>query len=92
VPQRRTEEILRSRLFSYGIAVELNAGVTAIEQDGAAVTVGLHSGETVRTGYLVGADGGRSTVRRSLGIPFLGTTDDAVRMVQADVRVDGFKP
>jgi 2-polyprenyl-6-methoxyphenol hydroxylase-like FAD-dependent oxidoreductase len=89
VPQRRTEEILRSRLFSYGIAVELNAGVTAIEQDGAAVTVSLHGGETVRTGYLVGADGGRSTVRRSLGIPFLGTTDDAVRMVQADVRVDG---
>jgi 2-polyprenyl-6-methoxyphenol hydroxylase-like FAD-dependent oxidoreductase len=89
VPQWRTEEILRSRLSRYGVAVELGTEVTAVEQDGAVVAVRLRSGETVRAGYLVGADGGRSTVRQTLGIPFLGTTDEDVRMALADVRVEG---
>jgi 2-polyprenyl-6-methoxyphenol hydroxylase-like FAD-dependent oxidoreductase len=93
VPQWRTEEILRSRLSSYGVEVQLGSEVVAVEQDderaGEAVTVRLRSGETLRTAYLVGADGGHSTVRRQLGIPFLGTTDGDVRMVQADVRLEG---
>jgi 2-polyprenyl-6-methoxyphenol hydroxylase-like FAD-dependent oxidoreductase len=93
VPQWRTEEILRSRLSSYGVEVQLGSEVVAVEQDderaGEAVTVRLKSGETLRTAYLVGADGGHSTVRRQLGIPFLGTTDGDVRMVQADVRLEG---
>jgi 2-polyprenyl-6-methoxyphenol hydroxylase-like FAD-dependent oxidoreductase len=93
VPQWRTEEILRSRLSSYGVEVQLGSEVVAVEQDdereGEAVTVRLQSGETLRTAYLVGADGGHSTVRRQLGIPFLGTTDEDVRMVQADVRIEG---
>ena len=89
VPQWRTEEILRSRLSSYGVEVQLGAEVAAVEQDLDAVTVRLGGGETIRAGYLVGADGGHSTVRRQLAIPFLGTTDDGVQMVLADVRVDG---
>ena len=43
----------------------------------------------VRSAHLVGADGGHSTVRKLLAIPFLGTTDDGVQMLQADVRVKG---
>jgi len=89
VPQWRTEEIVRARLASYGVDVQLGTEVVAIEQDNDGVTVGLQSGETVRARYLVGADGGRSTVRRQLAIPFLGTTDDEVQMVLADVRVEG---
>jgi 2-polyprenyl-6-methoxyphenol hydroxylase-like FAD-dependent oxidoreductase len=89
VPQWRTEEIVRARLASYGVDVQLGSEVAAIEQDDDGVTVGLQSGETVRARYLVGADGGRSTVRRQLAIPFLGTTDEAVQMVLADVRVEG---
>jgi 2-polyprenyl-6-methoxyphenol hydroxylase-like FAD-dependent oxidoreductase len=93
VPQWRTEEILRARLRGYGVEVELATEVTAIEQDlegeQDAVTVHLQSGENVCVRYLVGADGGRSAVRRGLGIPFLGATDDEVRMLLADVRVDG---
>jgi 2-polyprenyl-6-methoxyphenol hydroxylase-like FAD-dependent oxidoreductase len=89
VPQWRTEEMLRARLAEYGVAVELGTEVLAIEQGRDAVTVRLQTGETVRTGYLVGADGGHSTVRKQLEIPFLGTTDDAVQMVQADVRIEG---
>ena len=89
VPQWRTEEILRSRLSSYGVEVQLGSEVVAVEQDDDGVTVRMQSGETLRAGYLVGADGGHSTVRRQLAIPFLGTTDDGVQMVQGDVRVEG---
>jgi 2-polyprenyl-6-methoxyphenol hydroxylase-like FAD-dependent oxidoreductase len=93
VPQWRTEEILRSRLSSYGVEVQPGSEVVAVDQDdeqaGEAVTVRLQSGETVRARYLVGADGGHSAVRRLLAIPFLGTTDEDVRMVQADVRIEG---
>ena len=96
VPQWRTEEILRAQLSGYGVQVERGSAVVAIEQDvereGEPVTVRLQSGETLRTAYLVGADGGHSTVRRQLGIPFLGTTDEDVRMVQADVRIEGLDP
>lgn len=89
VPQWRTEEILRARLASYGVTVELATEVVAIEQDDDAVTVRLQTGETIRAPYLVAADGGRSTVRRQLPIPFRGTTDDRVQIILADLRVEG---
>ena len=89
VPQWRTEEVLRARLSSYGAEVQPGTEVVAVEPEYDAVTVRLQSGETVRTAYLVGADGGHSTVRNQLAISFLGSTDDGVQMVQADVRVQG---
>jgi 2-polyprenyl-6-methoxyphenol hydroxylase-like FAD-dependent oxidoreductase len=89
VPQWRTEEILRGRLSGHGVDVELGAEVAEIDQDDDAVTVRLQTGETLRAAYLVGADGGSSAVRRQLGIPFLGATDEEVRMLLADVRVEG---
>jgi 2-polyprenyl-6-methoxyphenol hydroxylase-like FAD-dependent oxidoreductase len=89
VPQWRTEEILRSRLSSYGIEVELGTGVVDFEQDADGVTVRLDGGETVRSSFLIGADGGRSTVRKRLGVPFVGETNEEIRMLLADVRVDG---
>jgi 2-polyprenyl-6-methoxyphenol hydroxylase-like FAD-dependent oxidoreductase len=89
VPQWRTEEIVRARLSSYGVEVQPDTEVVAVEPECDAVTVRLQSGETVRTAYLVGADGGHSTVRNQLAVPFLGSTADGVQMVQADVRVQG---
>lgn len=89
VPQWRTEEILRDRLAAYEVVVELSSGVTEIAQDADGVTVTLETGETVRAAYLVGADGGKSTVRKQLGIPFVGKTDEELRIVLADVRADG---
>jgi hypothetical protein len=38
---------------------------------------------------LVGADGGRSTVRKRLAVPFAGETNEDITMLLADVRVDG---
>ncbi|WP_163513154.1 FAD-dependent monooxygenase [Fodinicola acaciae] len=92
VPQARTEEILRDRLAELGVRVELRTAVTGFEQDADGVTVRLErDGETevVRAAYLVGADGGRSTVRKQLGIPFVGETNEEIRMTLADVRATG---
>ena len=89
VPQWRTEEILRTRLAAHGVQVVLGAGVVGFEQDDGGVTARLESGEIVEAAYLVGADGGRSTVRKQLAVPFVGETNDDVSMLLADVRVDG---
>lgn len=89
VPQWRTEQILRSRLAGYGVEVVLDAGVLAFEQDEHAVTVRLEDGQTLRAAYLVGADGGRSTVRKRLAVPFAGETNEDITMLLADLRVDG---
>src|ERR1700744_2575916 len=89
VPQWRTEQILRSQLAAHGVEVTLNAGVAAFEQDQCGVTVAMEDGRTLRTTYLVGADGGRSTVRKRLAVPFAGQTNEAITMLLADVRVDG---
>jgi len=89
VPQWRTEQILRSRLAAHGVQVELCAGVVAFDHDENGVSARLENGETLRTAYLVGADGGRSTVRRGLDVPFVGETNDDVTLLLADVRVEG---
>ncbi|KAI0473654.1 FAD binding domain-containing protein [Xylariaceae sp. FL0804] len=54
---------------------------------------GSGSEETVRCRYLVGSDGGRSTVRRLLGVPFEGSTsEDRWVRVDGPVRTDLPKP
>jgi 2-polyprenyl-6-methoxyphenol hydroxylase-like FAD-dependent oxidoreductase len=92
VPQFRTEEILRERLAELGARVELSTELTDFTQDADGVTATLTADgtvETVRARYLVGADGGRSTVRKRLGIAFPGETDESTTMLFADARVDG---
>jgi len=92
VPQWRTEEILRERLAALGATVELGTALAGFAQDGDGVTATLTTStgvETVRAGYLVGADGGRSTVRKALGVGFHGETMESHRALIGDVAVDG---
>ncbi|WP_280269650.1 FAD-dependent monooxygenase, partial [Nocardia wallacei] len=89
--QSDTEAILRERLAEFGVRVESSTELADFTQDAAGVTatlIGPNGPETVRADYLVGADGGRSTVRKTLGIPFEGTTDESIRMLLGDVRAD----
>ncbi|WP_063053174.1 FAD-dependent monooxygenase [Nocardia arthritidis] len=89
--QSRTEAILRDRLAEFGVRVELGTALTGFTQDDHGVTAVLERDgvrETVRAAYLVGADGGKSTVRRTTGIPFEGSTDESLRMLLGDVRAD----
>ncbi len=87
--QSQTEGILRDRLAEFGVRVELATALTGFEQDADGVTATLSTGETVRAEYLIGADGGKSLVRKTLGIPFEGSTDESIRMLLGDVRADG---
>jgi 2-polyprenyl-6-methoxyphenol hydroxylase-like FAD-dependent oxidoreductase len=89
VPQWRTEQILRTRLSAYGVDVALSTGLAGFEQDADGVTARMDSGQTLRAAYLVGADGGHSTVRKQLAVPFAGQTDEDVTVLMADVRVEG---
>ncbi|GHF77875.1 2-polyprenyl-6-methoxyphenol hydroxylase-like FAD-dependent oxidoreductase [Amycolatopsis bartoniae] len=86
--QSQTEAILRDRLAEFGVRVELNTALAGFEQDVDGVTATLSTGEVVRAAYLVGADGGRSFVRKALGIAFEGTTDESFRMLLGDVAAD----
>ncbi|WP_432926641.1 FAD-dependent oxidoreductase [Microbispora sp. CA-135349] len=88
-PQWRTEAVLRERLAELGGRVEQGAALTGFEQDADGVTAGLGTGETVRARHLVAADGGRSTVRKALGIGFTGETREEQRMALGDVRAEG---
>ncbi|MFE7742765.1 FAD-dependent monooxygenase [Nocardia sp. NPDC057455] len=89
--QSQTEAILRDRLAEFGVHVESGTALVAFDQDDSGVTATLERDgvrETLRTGYLIGADGGKSTVRKTLGIPFEGETDESIRMLLGDVRAD----
>ena len=68
--QYRLNEVLAARLPD----VRFSAGVTAVEQDGESVTVTINGGERLTAKYLIGADGGRSAVRESIGVPLEGFT------------------
>ncbi len=88
IPQWRVEQTLRERLADFNVAVELGAELRVISQDADGVTATV--GETqIRAQYLVGCDGGRSTVRKALGLRLHGQTPDIQLMAVGDVEVDG---
>jgi 3-(3-hydroxy-phenyl)propionate hydroxylase len=57
-----------------GVELIFERNVTQVEADEDGVAVHVESGETFRGDYLIGADGGRSAVRKAAGIPFDGMT------------------
>lgn len=72
--QHRLARILLSRLQRYpNFAIRWNCEVTGVTQDQRGVAVALADGR-LRSDYLIGADGGRSNVRKSQGIAFEGFT------------------
>ncbi|MEV8531316.1 FAD-dependent monooxygenase [Streptomyces sp. NPDC051211] len=89
IGQWQVEGVLRERLTALGGSVEYGARVTALDQDAAGVTAALGDGRTLRADHLAGCDGGGSSVRGLLGIPFEGHTDEQQAMVVGDVRAPG---
>ncbi|OKJ71496.1 FAD-dependent oxidoreductase [Streptomyces sp. CB02460] len=89
VPQWRTQEILAARLAELGGEIAFGREVVGLAQDAEGVTAQLSGGGAVRGRYLVAADGGRSAVRRALGIGMTGETVDPNPTLVADVRITG---
>ncbi len=75
IPQWRVEQIMRERLADFGVAVELSAELRGFSQhaDGVTATIGEAQ---IQARYLVGCDGGRSTVRKALGLSLRGHVSD----------------
>jgi 3-(3-hydroxy-phenyl)propionate hydroxylase len=86
------DQVLVEGLTRYP-AVKLVFGHTAedITQDAAGVSLSIANAlderRVIRASYLVGADGGRSTVRRALGIAFEGKTNPN-RWIVVDIAND----
>ncbi|MEU6308288.1 FAD-dependent oxidoreductase [Streptomyces chartreusis] len=89
VPQWRTQRILFDRLEELGGKVAFGLEAVGLDQDEDGVTVRLATGGSVRARYAVAADGGRSAVRRALGIGMTGETVDPKPTLVADARITG---
>ncbi|MFJ9418469.1 FAD-dependent monooxygenase [Streptomyces sp. NPDC101227] len=75
IPQEALERLLAARAAELG--VELRRGVTLTGFDAEEDGVHVHTSDgSLRTGWLVGCDGGRSAVRRLGGFPFPGTAPE----------------
>ncbi|WP_030432907.1 rifampin monooxygenase [Allokutzneria albata] len=72
IPQPITDRLLAERAAELGAEVRRGCEVVGLSQDEDGVTVELADGARLRSRYLVGCDGGRSTVRKLLGVAFPG--------------------
>ncbi|WP_427168303.1 rifampin monooxygenase [Streptomyces sp. C1-1] len=72
IPQPTVVRLLEEHAVHLGAQVRHGCAVADLEQDDEGVTVELADGERLRSRYLVGCDGGRSTVRKLLGVGFPG--------------------
>ncbi|MES4907328.1 MULTISPECIES: rifampin monooxygenase [unclassified Streptomyces] len=81
IRQPVTERLLAERATELGAQIRRDCEVVGLSQDEHGVTVELAGGASLRSRYLVGCDGGRSTVRRLLGVGFPGEPSRADTLV-----------
>ncbi|MEV0685782.1 rifampin monooxygenase [Nocardia sp. NPDC050378] len=101
LPQPVTDRLLTEHAVALGAELRRGTELVGLTQDEHAVTAELADGSSLLARYLVGCDGGRSTVRSLLGIGFPGepsradtllgemrltATSDTVSAVNTEVR------
>ncbi|MCR6483839.1 rifampin monooxygenase [Amycolatopsis sp. OK19-0408] len=72
IPQTTVERLLTEHALKSGAELRRARELTGLTQDDEGVTAQLADGTSLRARWLVGCDGGRSTVRKLLGIGFPG--------------------
>ncbi|TJZ51084.1 FAD-dependent oxidoreductase [Streptomyces piniterrae] len=75
VPQEALERLLVARAAELGVDLRRGVHLTGLDAGEDGVTAHTSDG-SLRAGWLVGCDGGRSTVRRLAGFPFPGTAPE----------------
>src|SRR6185503_16197759 len=70
--QNHIERILAGWVEELEVPIHRGCAVTGLAQDAGGVDTALADGTALRAQYLVGCDGGRSTVRKAAGIAFPG--------------------
>jgi 2-polyprenyl-6-methoxyphenol hydroxylase-like FAD-dependent oxidoreductase len=88
IQQQAIEAILTARAAELGVEIRRGVELTGFDAGDDGVTVHLSDGGPVRAGWLVGADGGRSFVRKQAGFAFPGT-DPAITGRQAMAELTG---
>jgi 3-(3-hydroxy-phenyl)propionate hydroxylase len=84
--QNHIERILAGWVDELGVPIRRGLDVTGCVQDDDGVAVRLAGGEELRALYVVGADGGRSVIRKATGIDFPGWEATTSAMI-AEVEV-----
>ena len=89
--QSEVERIMAGWVDELGVRILREREVTSIEQHDDHVEVALSDGTALRSQYLVGCDGARSSVRSIVGIEFAGW-DPTTCWIHAEVEVDEMPP
>ncbi|WP_344394239.1 rifampin monooxygenase [Streptomyces vastus] len=77
IPQPVTDRLLTERATELGAEIRRGCELVGLSQDDDGVTAELADGTRLRSRYLVGCDGGRSAVRKLLGVGFPGEPSSA---------------
>jgi 3-(3-hydroxy-phenyl)propionate hydroxylase len=85
--QNHIERILAEWVEELGVPTYRARDVIGFVEDEAGVDVALSDGSSLRTGYLVGCDGGRSLIRKTAGIDFPGW-DPTISNLIAEVELE----
>lgn len=72
IPQPVTDRLLAEHAAELGAEIRRGCELAGLSQDEQGVSAELADGTQLRARYLVGCDGGRSTVRKLLGVGFPG--------------------
>jgi 2-polyprenyl-6-methoxyphenol hydroxylase-like FAD-dependent oxidoreductase len=72
IPQTIIDRLLAEHATEVGVEIRRGCELVGLSQDDHGVSVELADGTRLRSRYLVGCDGGRSTVRKLLGVGFPG--------------------
>ena len=72
IRQPVTDRLLAEHAAEVGTEIRRGCELVGLSQDAGGVTAELADGSRLRARYLVGCDGGRSTVRKLLGVAFPG--------------------
>ncbi|HKP60954.1 MAG TPA: FAD-dependent monooxygenase [Polyangiales bacterium] len=84
--QKQIERILSEWVVERAVPIHYGREVTGIAQDATGVEVRLADDQSLRCQYLVGCDGGRSVIRKAVGIDFAGW-DPTISHLIAEVEV-----
>ncbi|NDZ83204.1 FAD-dependent oxidoreductase [Streptomyces sp. SID10853] len=92
IGQTETEAVLRGAVARLGVMVEWGVRLTALSQHHDRVHVTLEDAagaeQSVDTPWLVGCDGGHSTVRTLLGLELIGTSSETWMLADVPVAMD----
>jgi rifampicin monooxygenase len=72
IPQTTTDRLLVEHAAELGAEIRRGSALVGLSQDDRGVTAELADGTRLRSRYLVGCDGGRSVVRKLVGVGFPG--------------------